>query len=48
MCGAGFERVEIKSKTPWRDVTTDPVMIPQEFIQRRVALVPPPRLHLTV
>jgi hypothetical protein len=41
ICGAGFEQVELKAKNPWRDVTTHLVMSPQEFMQRRVALVPP-------
>jgi hypothetical protein len=38
--------VELKLKTPWRDGTTHLVMSPLEFMQRRAALVPRPRLHL--
>jgi hypothetical protein len=34
-------------KTPWRDGTTHLVMTPLEFMQRLVALVPRPRLHLS-
>jgi Putative transposase len=31
---------------PWRDGTTHLVISPLEFMQRRAALVPRPRLHL--
>lgn len=33
-------------KSAWRDGTTDIVMSPLEFMQRRAALAPRPRLHL--
>ncbi len=39
-------QVVLKLKTPWRDGTTHLVMSPLEFMQRLVALVPRPRLHL--
>jgi len=42
----GCSQVELKLKTPWRDATTHLVMSPLEFMQRLVALVPRPRLHL--
>lgn len=38
-------QVELKLKTPWRDGTTHLVMSPLEFMRRRAALVPRPRLH---
>ena len=37
----------LQLKSPWRDGTTHLVLSPQEFMQRLVALVPRPRLHLT-
>jgi len=39
-------QVVLKLKTAWRDGTTHLVMSPLEFMQRLVALVPRPRLHL--
>jgi hypothetical protein len=39
-------QVVLKLKTAWRDGTTHLVMSPLEFMQRVVALVPRPRLHL--
>ena len=38
--------VVLKLKTEWRDGTSHHVMTPMEFMQRLVALVPRPRLHL--
>jgi Putative transposase len=39
-------QVVLKLKTPYRDGTSHIVMSPLEFMQRRAALVPRPRLHL--
>ena len=39
-------QVVLRLKTPWRDGTTHLVMSPLEFMERLVALVPTPRLHL--
>jgi hypothetical protein len=39
-------QVVLKLKAPYRDGTTQIVMEPLEFMQRLVALVPRPRLHL--
>ena len=36
----------LQLKTPYRDGTTHLVLTPLEFLQRRAALVPRPRLHL--
>ena len=38
-------QVELKLRTAWREGTTHLVMGPLEFMQRRSALVPRPRLH---
>ena len=38
--------VKLTLKTPWRNGTTDLLFSPAEFIERLVALVPPPRTHL--
>jgi len=42
----GGKRVTFALKTPWRDGTTHLEMTPIDFLQRLVALVPRPRLHL--
>ncbi len=42
----GKGQVVLRLKSPYRDGTTHIVMHPQEFMQRRAALVPRPRLHL--
>lgn len=39
-------QVVLRLKSPYADGTTHVVMSPLEFIQRRAALVPRPRLHL--
>ena len=39
-------QVELRLKTPWRDGTTQLVLSSLAFLQRLVALVPRPRLHL--
>jgi hypothetical protein len=39
-------RLIVKLKTPWNDGTTVLVMEPEEFLERLVALVPPPRKNL--
>ena len=36
----------LKLKTPWRNSATHIILTPIEFMQRLVALVPRPRLHL--
>ncbi len=38
--------VVLKLKTPWRNSATHIVLTPLQFMQRLVALVPRPRLHL--
>ncbi|MBK6809771.1 MAG: transposase [Sandaracinaceae bacterium] len=37
--------VELTLKTPWRDGTTQILLTPDRFIDRLVALVPPPRVN---
>ena len=38
--------VKLALKTPWANGTTHLVFIPSEFIEKLVALIPPPRSHL--
>ena len=40
-------RLELRLKRPWRDGTTAFVFTPHELIERLVAIVPRPRVHLT-
>jgi hypothetical protein len=41
-------RIGYRLKRPWRDGTTFVAFTPLEFIEKLVALVPPPRVHQTV
>ncbi len=38
--------LEFTLKTPWPDGTTALLLSPQERLEKRASLVPPPRLHL--
>ena len=38
--------VKLALKTPWANGTTHHVFTPSEFIEKLIALIPPPRSHL--
>jgi hypothetical protein len=42
----GEDKVKLQLKTPWSDGTTHLLLSYSEFIEKLVALIPPPRTHL--